>query len=270
MTDLEFDVVRKLVLERSAIVLEPGKQYLVESRLAPIIRELQLSSLTELIAKLQVRPANGLQQRVVEAMVTTETSFFRDHHPFDALRKDVLPDLISRRRAERRLQVWCAATSTGQEPFSVAMLIRDAFPDLSAWDIRILATDLSTENLARAREGCYSQIEVNRGLPASLLLKHFDQRGARWHLKPALRQMVEFRELNLAKPWPALPRMDLVLMRNVMIYFDIEMKRAILRQLAPVLRPDGYLLLGGSETTFNIDGSYKRVESLKAVFYRIS
>jgi chemotaxis protein methyltransferase CheR len=269
MTELDFDVIRRLLLERSAIVLEAGKEYLVETRLAPLVRQLNLHSIGELIGRLRAQPDNGLCRQVVEALVTTETSFFRDHHPFEALRKVVLPDLAARRRGECRLNVWCAASSTGQEPYSLAMLLREHFPELSGWQITFLASDLSREVLARAREGRYRQIEVNRGLPAALLVKYFEQHGTDWQLRPAVRAMVEFREINLAQPWPPLPRMDLVLLRNVMIYFDVATKKAVLGKVARLLRPDGYLFLGGAETTFSLDDSFRRVEPLKAGCYQL-
>ena len=269
MTAQEFDTIRKLVLDRSAIVLDAGKEYLVETRLAPIVRQLKLNSIGELIAQLRRQPANGLYRQIVEAMVTTESSFFRDRHPFDDLRKVVIPDLMVRRRDERRLQIWCAACSTGQEPYSIALLIRDHFPLLAGWNISLLASDLSRQVLEKAREGRFNQIEVNRGLPATLLVKYFDQHGTDWQLKPAIRGMVDFQEMNLAQAWPVLPRMDLVLIRNVMIYFDVETKKSILSRLTRVLKPDGYLLLGGAETTFNLSDSYRRVETLKSGFYQL-
>jgi chemotaxis protein methyltransferase CheR len=270
MTAQDFQVICKLLQERSAIVLEAGKEYLVETRLAPIMHELQLNSIAELIAQLRCQPGNGLYRQVVEAMVTTESSFFRDHHPFEDLRKVVIPDLIERRRDERRLHIWCAASSTGQEPYSLALLIREHFPQLVGWRISLLASDLSRQVLDRARAGRYRQIEVNRGLPAALLVKYFEQHGTDWQLKPAIRSMVDFQEINLAQAWPALPRLDLVLIRNVMIYFDVETKKAILGRLSRVLRPDGYLLLGGAETTFNLDDSYCRVLALKSGFYQLA
>src|SRR6516165_6169861 len=269
MTAQEFDVIRKLVMDRSAIVLEAGKEYLVETRLAPIVRQLNLNSIGELIAQLRCQPTNGLYRQIVEAMVTTESSFFRDRHPFDDLRKGVIRDLMARRRNERRLQIWCAACSTGQEPYSIALLIREHFPECAGWRISLLASDLSRQVLEKAREGRYNQIEVNRGLPAALMVKYFEQHGTDWQLKPAIRSMVDFQEINLAQAWPILPRMDLVLIRNVMIYFDVETKKAILGRLARVLRPDGYLLLGGAETTFNLNDSYRRVDPLKSGFYQL-
>jgi chemotaxis protein methyltransferase CheR len=269
MTDQDFDYIRKLLQERSAIVLEDGKQYLVDARLTPIVHELNLKSIGELVVRLRSPSSNGLHTKVVEAMVTTETSFFRDHNPFEALRKVVIPELIRLRRDERRLNIWCAASSTGQEPYSLAMLLREHFPELAGWTVRLMASDLSREVLARAREGCYNQIEANRGLPAALLLKYFKQQGKTWQLNADVRRMVEFQEINLAQPWPPMSRLDMVLIRNVMIYFDVEMKKSILGRIARLLRPDGYLLLGGAETTFGLDDSYQRVEQLKTGFYQL-
>ncbi len=269
MTDQDFDFIRTLLKDCSAIALEPGKEYLVESRLTPIVRALNLASISDLVTQLRGPSAGGLMPRVVEAMVTTETSFFRDHHPFEALRKFVIPELIEKRRTQRRLAIWCAASSTGQEPYSLAMLIREHFPELLNWDLTLLATDLSRDVLARAREGRYTQLDVNRGLPASLLVKYFEQHGTTWQLKPGIRDLVKFQEMNLASPWPFLPRLDLVLMRNVMIYFEVPMKKTILGRVGRLLAPDGYLLLGGAETTLNLDDSFRRVDHLKTGFYQI-
>ncbi len=183
MTEQDFDYIRRVLQERSAIVLDPGKQYLVETRLAPLVRQLNLKSIDELVERLRSRPANGLVVQVVEAMVTTETSFFRDAHPFETLRKTVLPELIRRRQGERCLNVWCAACASGQEPYSVALLLREHFPELAGWKVLLLASDLSREVLARARAGRYNQIEVNRGLPAQLLVKYFRQHGLNWQLR---------------------------------------------------------------------------------------
>jgi chemotaxis protein methyltransferase CheR len=269
MTDPEFDAIRKLLQERSAIALDADKRYLVEARLAPVLTQLQLRSIGELIARLRCQPNHGLHRQIVEAMVTTESSFFRDHHPFEALRKVVIPDLIQRRRDERRLHLWSAASANGQEPYSLAMQIREHFPELAGWQISLLASDISQGVLARAREGRYNQTEANRGLPPALLAKYFERHGTEWQIQPAIRRMVQFQEINLAQSWPTLPRMDLVLVRNVMIYFDVDTKKAILGRLARLLRPDGYLLLGGAETTFNLDDSYRRVEPLKAGLYQL-
>jgi chemotaxis protein methyltransferase CheR len=269
MTAQDFEIVRRLLKEKTAIVLEPGKEYLVENRLAPLVQEMHLGSLAELVAQLRAGAGNELQSKVIEAMVTTESLFFRDHHPFEALRKVVIPELIERRRSARSLNIWCAASSTGQEPYSIAILLKEHFPELTGWRITLLATDISRQVLARASEGRYNQIEVNRGLPAALLLKYFEQQGTHWQLKANIRAMVCFQEINLARPWPALPVMDLILIRNVMIYFDVETKKTILGKLTRLLQPDGYLLLGGAETTFNLDDSYRRVEPLKSGLYQL-
>jgi chemotaxis protein methyltransferase CheR len=267
MTSSEFDFVCRLVRERSGVVLE-GKEYLVDARLTPVARQRELGSISELVGRLRSAPDKGLVAQVVEAMVTTETSFFRDVHPFETLRTAVLPELI-RKRAERRLRVWFGACSTGQEPYSFALLLRERFPELADWRLDLLATDLSAEVLNRARAGRYSQLEVNRGLPAATLVKFFRQHGSTWELNEDVRKMVEFRELNLVGPWPLLPRFDLVFLRNVMIYFDVEAKKSILGRVARVLRPDGYLLLGGAETTLNLDDSFRRAEHLKGGFYQL-
>jgi chemotaxis protein methyltransferase CheR len=270
MTAGEFDYVCRLVRDRCGIVLEAGKEYLVDARLTPVARRCELASVSELVGRLKAGGDIGLTTRVVEAMVTNETSFFRDHHPFETLRTAVLPTLIRLRKDERRLGVWFAACSTGQEPYSFALLVREHFPELAGWRLDLLATDISAEVLARARAGRYGQIEVNRGLPAALLVRYFRQHGANWELEESIRRMIEFRELNLVRPWPLLPPMDVVVLRNVMIYFDAEAKKAILGRVARLLRPDGYLLLGGAETTLNLDDSFRRAEGLKGGFYQLA
>jgi chemotaxis protein methyltransferase CheR len=270
MTPDDFDYICRLVRDRSAITLEPGKEYLVETRLLPVVRELELGSISLLVARHRAAQDPGLTTRIIEAMVTTETSFFRDVHPFEGLKSTVLPDLIARRRDERRLHIWSAACSTGQEPYSMAILIREHFPELARWDVQILATDLSGEVLARARTGIYNQIEVNRGMPAQLLVKYFKQHGTSWQLDEEVRKRVQFREMNLVQPWPALPRMDIIFLRNVMIYFDVETKKSILGRVARVLRPDGYLLLGGAETTMNLDDSFRRVPTTRSGYYQLA
>ena len=265
----ELNYVRRLVLEQSAIVLEEDKAYLVESRLVPLARREGFASLSVLVEKLQSGPFNGLHRKAVEAMTTNETSFFRDFHPFEALKKSVIPDLIARRGGERGLSIWCAASSTGQEPYSLSMLLHEHFPNLASWNVRILATDLSTEILARAREGRFSQLEVNRGLPASFLVKYFQKQGSEWQLREDIRRMVDFQPFNLSSAWSILPPMDLVMIRNVMIYFGMDTKKEILGKIRRILKPDGYLFLGAAETTFNLDDSYERVQLEKATCYRV-
>ncbi len=264
----DFDYIRQLVQRRSAIVLEPGKEYLAESRMLAVIRREGIDSIAALVERLRREPANGLHWQGVEAMTTNETTFFRDYQPFEALRKSVLPELLARREKDRRLNVWSAACSTGQEPYSIAMLLREHFPSLKTWEVRILATDLSNEVLARAREGCYSQLAVNRGLPAALLVKYFLKKGSDWQIKPELPPMIDFQQLNLDSDWTFLPQFDVVFLRYVLIYFALETKQAILKRLRRFLRPGGYLFLGGVETTLNLDNAYEKVQFNGAVCYR--
>jgi chemotaxis protein methyltransferase CheR len=259
----DFDYVRRLVLEHSALALGEGKSYLVEARLARLAEREGLSSVTELIQQLRTA-AGALSDDVVEAMTTNVTSFFRDVHPFDALRDEVLPHAIEH-SAGRTVRVWSAACSTGQEAYSVAMLVVDHFPGA---DVSILATDLSRDVLSRAEQGIFSQLEVNRGLPVPLLVKHFEREGAGWRIKPELRRLVEFRQFNLSRAWPTLPTMDIVLLRNVLIYFDTDAKRAVLGQVGRVLAPDGVLLLGGAETTYGLDDGWERVQLGRTSVYR--
>lgn len=265
----EFDYIAQLVRDRAAIILEPGKEYLVESRLLPVAREAGCVSLSELINRLRARPNASVYQKIIEAMTTNETSFFRDLHPFEALRNVVIPDLLNKRGGNRTFHLWCAAASSGQEPYTVAMLLREHFPFLGNWTVRFLATDISQEMLTRARAGRYSQLEVNRGLSPSLLVKYFERQGVEWQIKDDLRRMIEFRQLNLADSWPTFPLMDIIFMRNVLIYFDSAMKKTILGKVRRILRPDGYLFLGAAETTLNLDEGFERIQLEKAGCYRI-
>lgn len=265
LSPADFQFVRHLVHDRSAIALEDGKEYLVQARLGPLARREGLGSVAELVDRLRTGTP-GLRDDVVDAITTNETSFFRDVHPFDALRDTILPELL--KRSKGGLGIWSAAASTGQEAYSVAILLREHFPN--APDATILGTDLSREVLQKAAAGRFTQLEVNRGLPARLLVKHFDRHGLEWHVKERVRRMVTFRQVNLARPLPALPPMDIVLLRNVLIYFDATTKGAVLRQVARVLRPGGYLFLGGAETTYGLDPQWERVEIGRSVFYRLT
>jgi chemotaxis protein methyltransferase CheR len=269
ITGNEFNYIRNLVREQCALVLEPGKEYLVESRLHLLARREGVASIQELLARLRADPSGGLRRKVVEAMITAETTFFRDVRPFDSLRRAVLPELLARRTSDLTLNLWCAATSAGQEPYSIAMMLREDFPYTAGWKIRFIASDLSREQLERARQGRYSQLEVNRGLPAALLIKYFRKCGSEWQIHAGIRSMVEFQEINLAKPWPALPRMDIILMRNVLIYFDIETKKVILQRARRLLQPDGCLFLGGSETTIGLDDSFEPLAGDRPCIFRL-
>lgn len=268
----DFDYIRALVRDRSAISLGREQAYLAEARLGTLARREGFDSVRMLIAEVRSgrQDDGGLRWRVVEAMTTNESSFFRDLHPFEALRRAILPGLIARRGAARRLKIWCAACSSGQEPYSIAMLLREHFEaQLAGWEVSILATDLSSDVLAKARAGRYTQMEVNRGVPAPLLVKSFRKIDAEWCLADEVRRMVTFQHLNLVEPWPAIGPFDLIMLRNVLIYFDPEAKRRLLDRTARVLAADGYLFLGAAETTLNLSDAYDRVEVHRAACYRL-
>lgn len=265
----DFDYVRNLVRRRSAIVLENEKVYLAESRLFELARREGFDSVDALIRGLRLDRRKSLSRKVVEAMTTNETSFFRDIQPFELLQTTLLPELIRKRAVERRLSLWCAACSTGQEPYTIAMTLSEYFAALGGWRVEILATDLSLGVLGKAQQGCYSQIEVNRGLSVELLAKYFQKRGLSWQIKDEIRRMVKFQSLNLIESWPALPSMDVVFLRNVLIYFDVPTKKAILAKVRKILRPDGYLFLGGAESTMNLDDAFERLDYQKANCYRL-
>ena len=261
--------LQELVRRRSGIVLEDSKDYLVDCRLSPIVRGEGLDGIDDLVAKLKRDPESTLAQRVTEAMTTNETLFFRDVHPFEALKVRFVPELVQARGHCRSLRIWSAAAATGQEPYSIAMTLLESFPELSGWDVRILATDLNAAVLDRAREARYRELEVNRGLPAPYLNKYFTRRGGDWELSPLVRSMVEFRQLNLVEPWADVCASDLVFMRNVLIYFDANTRRSILTRLRHVLMPDGFLVLGGAETPANLDDAYAQVRVGTGVYYRL-
>ena len=224
------------------------------------------------MAKLRANPPAAFLKGVVEAMTTNETLFFRDGHPFETLGRIVLPDMMRRRASTRTLNIWCAAASTGQEPYSVAMTIREQTPALAGpdWKLSMLGTDLSAEVLARARAGLFSQLEVARGMPAPLLAKYFQrQTDGTWLLREDVRRMFLFKEMNLLDSWAFGDRYDIILMRNVLIYFDVETKRQILAKVRRCLAPDGYFFLGGAETTMNIDDQFERLPDSRGGAYRI-
>ena len=268
ISPIEFDYLRKLMAEHTAIVLDAGKEYIAESRLAQLVAQEGFDSLRELIHELRNNSFDALHRKVVNAMTNNETWFFRDLLPFQALRTAVLPALIQARAAEQRLSIWCAACSSGQEPYSIAMLLRENFPELRNWTVRLLATDISTSVLERAQRGHYSQLEINRGLPANLLARYFTREGLDWVIADELRRSVEFSIFNLAEPWKEFPICDVVFVRNVLIYFDVPNKKAILGRMRRSLRPDGYLFLGGAETTFNLDERFERVQYETTAYYQ--
>jgi chemotaxis protein methyltransferase CheR len=262
-----FDYVRELVRRESAIVLAPGKEYLVEARLLPVARDMGLPGVPELVDRARARPDRAMTQRIVEALTTNETSWFRDGDPFAALATTVVPALLAARGPHEPLRIWSAACSSGQEPYTIAMVLQDALPN-AATRVAITATDLSEEMVGRTRAGRFSQLEVNRGLPAPLLVRHFARAGNEWQVSPALRSMVKASSCNLAAPLPPLGTFDVVYLRNVLIYFDLPTKRDILRRVRKLLRPDGWLFLGAAETTLGVDDTWERVVLGRSSAYR--
>jgi len=255
----QFDLIRTLVQAESALLLEPGKEYLVELRLNELANQEGLTSINDLLRHFCADPSGEFGRKIVEAMLTSETTFFRDVRPFAFLKSTVLPDLVARRATDHSLNLWCAASSGGQEPYSIAMLLRECFPQLAQWNVRLIASDLSRDLLGRAREGKFTQLEVNRGLPATFLVRYFRKCGPDWQIQKEIRNMVDFQEINLAKPWPALPRLDVIFMRNVLIYLDSESRKQILGRVRRVLKPDGYLFLGSSESMINMNEGFEPI-----------
>lgn len=252
-----FAYVSDLVRRESAIVLAPGKEYLVESRLLPLAREAGLADVDAFVARLRTAPDRNAVRSVVEALTTNETSWFRDGTPFEAFRTTVIPDLLQT-PAHRRISIWSAACSSGQEAYTIAMLLAENVLPLGR-SAEILATDISTEMVERTRDGSYGQLEIGRGLPAPMLVRHFQRSGTQWRVNDQLRAMVRAQQLNLAdQQWPYLPVFDVVFLRNVLIYFDTATKRSILQRVRKVLSPQGFLFLGGAETTLGIDDAWTR------------
>jgi chemotaxis protein methyltransferase CheR len=262
-----FDWVRELVHRESAIVLAPGKEYLVEARLLPLARRLGLADVGALVDSVRTRPDPAATRRIVEALTTNETSWFRDGDPFTALTSAVLPALLSARGADERLQIWSAACSSGQEPYTIAMLLDDALPDAAA-RVTVTATDISREMVQRTAAGRFSQLEIDRGLPASMLVRYFSRVGAEWEIAAGLRRMVRAGVCNLAAPLPRMGPFDVVYLRNVLIYFDLGTRQAILRRVRELMRSDAWLFLGAAETTLGVDDSWERVVIGRGCAYR--
>ena len=266
MTPNDYDFLRKCLKERSGLVLSADKQYLVESRLLPVARKAGLATLGELVGTLRGAHDPALMTAVVEAMTTNESFFFRDKAPFEHFRATIMPALIEARRTARSIRIWCAAASTGQEPYSLAMCLKEIEREILGWRIEMLATDLSGEVLEKARQGIYSQFEVQRGLPIQLLVKHFTRSGEFWQIAPELRAMVRYRQLNLLADFSQLGMFDIVFCRNVLIYFDAETKTNVLNRLARVTAPDGYLVLGAAETVVGLTDRFKMVAERRGLY----
>ena len=256
MTPPDYEYLRKLLKERSGLDLSADKQYLVESRLIPLAHKSGHSGISELVSRIK-GGGEALITEVVEAMTTNETFFFRDKIPFDHLRETVLPALLQSRAGRRSFRIWSAASSTGQEPYSIAMVLKEHAQRLAGWRVEIVATDLSLEVLEKSKSGIYSQFEVQRGLPIQLLVKYFTQTGELWQINPDIRGMVQHRQLNLLQNFAHLGKFDVIFCRNVLIYFDQETKINTFERLKEVLETDGMLLLGAAESVVGITDAFR-------------
>jgi chemotaxis protein methyltransferase CheR len=265
VTPLDYDYLRKLLKDRSGLILSADKQYLVESRLTPLVRKAGLASLADLVGKLKANNER-LTIDVVEAMTTNESFFYRDKVPFDHFREAIMPSLLAARAKERRLRIWCAAASTGQEPYSLAMCLKEMKEKLAGWRIEIIGTDLSLEVLEKAKAGLYSQFEVQRGLPIQMLVKYFTQTGDTWQISPEIRAMVQYKPLNLLADFGHLGKFDVVFCRNVLIYFDQETKIGVLNRIAKMLEPDGFLVLGAAETVVGLTEAFKPMQDRRGLY----
>lgn len=267
ISESDFDFVRDLIYRESAIAIDQDMKYLVESRLTSLARKTSFDSIAELVAAIRTQRSRQVIDQVVDAMTTNETSFFRDSHPFDTLCKEVLPTIA--RMHSDTINIWSAACSTGQEAYTIAMSVHEQCPHLAS-RIKIIGTDISNEVVHKAQSGRYTRLEVNRGLPVQLLAKYFIQQGLSWQVVPKLQEMTQFEILNLIKGWDRLPKMDIIFLRNVLIYFDPEVKAQILQNTSKVLKPGGCLFLGLSETTLNLNTNYTRITTDRSHYYKVA
>ncbi|MGC2855855.1 CheR family methyltransferase [Novispirillum sp. DQ9] len=261
----DFDFLAKLVKDSSGLVLTKDKAYLLESRLMPVARKRGFKGLEDLVAKLRLGDRT-LAEDVTEAMTTNESFFFRDQKPFDQFRQVVLPNLLKTRATKKSFRIWCAAASSGQEPYSLAMILKEEAARLAGWRTEIVGTDISRDILQKARAGLYSQFEVQRGLPIQLLVKYFKKRDDQWEIDPAIRAMVQYKEWNLLQDLRALGTFDVVFCRNVLIYFDQPTKGKVLESMAKQMTEDGVLYLGGAETVLGISDKFKPIPGQRGVY----
>lgn len=266
MNDPDYEHFCRLVRDRSGLVLTPAKAYLVSSRLEPVARSLGLAGVPQLLASLRAGAPGSTIDRCVDAMATHESSFFRDLAPFEQLATQVLPSLIDARKETKSLRVWCAACSSGQEPYSVAMVLQELSGRLSGWRLEIIATDMSEPILRKARAGLYSDFEVRRGLTPERLSRWFTRKGEAWEVSPALRSMIQFRPHNLLGGAKGLGMFDVIFCRNVLIYFDVDRKRQVLGELARSLAADGVLFLGSAETVLGVTSDFESTPGARGLY----
>ncbi|MCF6199423.1 MAG: protein-glutamate O-methyltransferase CheR [Hyphomicrobiaceae bacterium] len=268
MTPDQFNFLRAFLKEHSGLVLGEDKRYLLDSRLNPVAKQFNHASLSDMVVALKRPGAQKLSDAIIEAMTINESFFFRDMTPFDNFRNIMLPHMLKERATSRKLRIWSAAASTGQEGYSLAIELLEQKSKMSGWRTEILGTDLSTEALAKARAGAYTQFEVQRGMPSNLLMKYFKQQGAEWMVAPAVKSMVTYKPFNLLKEFRSLGQFDIVFCRNVLIYFDRETKADILQRMAKQMAPDGYLVLGAAETIIGLSDAYKMVPGVRGLYQR--
>ncbi|WP_350335131.1 CheR family methyltransferase [Coralliovum pocilloporae] len=261
-----YKFLQEFLKQRSGLVLADDKQYLIESRLMPIARKANLDSVDTLAAKIKTDPRGSLAGQVIEAMTTNESFFFRDKTPFDNFTDVMLPELMEKRRMQKKLRIWCAAASTGQEPYSLGICLKELGAKASGWSFEMIGTDLSTQVLEKAKSGVYTQFEVQRGLPIQLLLKYFTQEGELWRINPDMRAMIQYRVLNLLDSYTSLGKFDVVFCRNVLIYFDQATKIDILERIAKQMPEDGYLVLGAAETVVGLTDRFKPVAGTRGLY----
>lgn len=267
-TDSDYAYLREVVLEQSANLIDPSRNALFHTRLIPVARLVGASNLKDFVDILRIDPCEQLRHAVAEAMTINETSFFRDLKPFEMLRETILPELIEERKEERRLRIWSAASSTGQEAYSLAMLIADHFPMLAGWDVKIIGTDISRGVIAYAKRARYRRLEINRGLPARMLLKYMERDGDEWTVCTRIRAMCNFQYANLCAALPRLPVFDLVLLRNVLLYFPQRDRRRLFREVHRQMKPDGYLVLGNAEQAESSTDIFHVEFASNSYFYR--
>ncbi|MEZ5669296.1 MAG: protein-glutamate O-methyltransferase [Alphaproteobacteria bacterium] len=265
-----FEFISALLKKRSGLVLTRDKMYLLESRLTPVARQFGVGGLDALIDAIRQRQDAKMIDAVVEAMTTNESFFFRDIKPFDQFRDFVLPELIKSRATTKHIRVWCAACSSGQEPYSLCMILKERAAQLAGWRIEIVATDISREMLTKARRGVYSQFEVQRGLPIGNLVKYFTQEGDKWTISAELRNMVQYREFNLLESPRGLGMFDVVFCRNVLIYFDQATKGKVLEGIGGVMRPDAFLYLGGAETVLGVTDRFAPISGMRGIYGHVN
>ncbi len=262
----DFAFFTKYIYDQTGLVLGPDKMYLIESRLSPLARKYGVASIDLLVGQLRTSKTADLQRDIVDAMMTNESFFFRDGKPFDQFRQIVLPGLLQSRATKKAFRIWCAAASTGQEPYTLAMILKEEAAKLAGWRVDIVGTDISHEALERAKAGVYTQFEVQRGLPIQLLVKYFKQQGDKWQIAPEIRSAVQYKSFNLLSEFASLGAFDVIFCRNVLIYFDQKTKGTILDRMAKLLPADGLLYLGGAETVLGVTERFQPMPGQRGIY----